>query len=210
MKNNDPKRPSALDISHRPFEEMIHRAIHADNQEIAARMKRVSAAAAILIAGRPGRALAAPEPLIQVGFEPDEHEMDVLVAIAVARQRDLIHVSCHVDGIGGPTGMIATVYFENGRARPHRRGGLLSAPGSADVLLSGVSDIEDETCHFILRPGEKMRRVAGYPVDDLGAGMQRAGERWIELSKSPAVADSGGERLWVHGRKDSLIGAEDA
>ena len=209
MKDNDRARPSPLDISHRPFEEMIHRAIYADNQETAARMKRASAAAAILIAGRPGRALTAPEPLIQVGFEPDEHEMDALVAVAVARQRDLIHVSCHVDGVGGPTGMIATVYFEGGTARPHRRGGLLCAHGSADVFLSGVSDIEDETCHFILRPGRKMRRVAGYPVDDLGAGMQRAGERWIELSNSPALADSRGERHWVHGRKDSVIGADD-
>lgn len=73
-------------------------------------------------------------------------------------------------------------------------------PGRSDVLLSGVSDVEDERCHFILKPGRKMVRVAGYPVDDLSAGMPRAGEKWIALSKSPTLGDQDGERLWVHRR----------
>ena len=191
---------SAPYISERSFEDIIRRALYADDPTVSATMKRVSAAAAILIAGRPGRELDAPEPAVQVGFEPDQQEMDGLVERAQKLQRDLIHVSCHMDGVGGPTGMIATVFFENGIARPHRRGGLLCAPGSSDVSLAGVSDVEDEPCHFVLRRGRKMVRVAGYPVDDVLAGMLRAGEKWIALSKSSTLGDQRGERLWIHRR----------
>ena len=195
-------------ISTRGFEEVVRRALFADDPNVSATMRRVSAAASILIAGRPGRGLVAPEPLVQVGFEPNEQEMDALVSRAAGFGRDLIHISCHTDEVGGPTGMIATVYFENGKARPHRRGGLLCAGGSSDVLLSGVSDVEDEPCHFILKPGRKMVRVAGYPVDDLSAGIHRAGEKWIALSKSPTLGNQDGERLWVHQRVGSEVATE--
>lgn len=202
MDDNNNERPSALKISDRSFEETIRRALHANDPNVATMMKRVSAAAATLIAGKPGREFVTPEPLIQVGFEPNEHEMDALVALATERHRDLIHVSCHVDGRGGPTGMIAIVYFEDGRPRAHRRGGLLRGKGNSTVFLAGVSDIEDEKCHFVLRPGAKMKRIAGHPVNNLGAGMHRAGERWLALINSSAPSDHRGERLWVHGLKD--------
>lgn len=162
-------------------------------------MKRFSAAAALLIAGRPGRDLRAPEPLVQVGFEPSEDEMDAIVKMAEAARRDLIHIGCHDDGSGKPTGMIATAYFDDGRVRPHRRGGLLCAPGSSKVFLAGVSDEEDETCHFILSPGRKMVRVADYPVDDIGAAMNRAGELWFERFKTLDPADCVKESLRISG-----------
>jgi hypothetical protein len=188
---------------------MIKRAMRANNPVVTATMKRASAAAALLIAGRPGRELVAPEPLVQVGFEPDENEMNILVARAKDWGRDLIHVSCHADGIGGPLGMIATVYFENGNARAHRRCFLLSPPGSSEVLLCGWSDVEDEQCYFVLKPGEKMVRVVG-PVTDgvegFDAGLNKAGERWIALSKSPQLLDCDGERMWVHNMTQYDVG----
>ena len=162
-------------------------------------MKRFSAAAALLMAGRPGRELRAPEPLIQVGFEPSEDEMDAIVEMAEAARRDLIHIGCHDDGSGKPTGMMAVVYFDDDKARPHRRCGLLCTPGSTEVFLAGVSDEEDETCHFILSPGKKMVRVAGYPIDDIAAGINRAGELWFERMETLGVGDCGGEILRVPG-----------
>ena len=187
-----------MEISNRDVREMIRRAMLADNPAFTAAIKRVSAAAALLIAGRPGRELQAPEPLVQVGFEPDENEMNVLVSRAKDWGRDLIHISCHADGVGGPIGMLAVVYLENGRARAHRRCCLLSGTSSSEVLLSGFSDVEDEQCHFIVKPGKKMVRIVGLPVgglmDDFDAGFQKAGERWIALSKSPQLPDCDGER----------------
>lgn len=152
-------------------------------------MRRFAAAAALLIAGKRGSDLRAPEPLVQVGFEPSEEEMEAIVQMAVTARRDLIHVGCHDDGSGKPTGMIAVVYFDGGRARPHRRCGLLCAPGSTTVLLAGVSDEEDEPCHFTQAPGEKMIRVAGYPVDDFGAGIHRDGELWFARADTLNPAD---------------------
>ena len=154
-----------------------------------ATMRTFAAAAALLVAGRRIREMMAPEPLVQVGFEPDEDEMASIVEMAKTARRDLVHIGCHDDGSGKPTGMIAVVYFEDGKARPHRRCGLLCAPGGNDVFLSGVSDVEDETCHFVLSPGRKMMRVTGYPVDDIGAGMNRASELWFERMKALEPAD---------------------
>ena len=90
-------------------------------------MKRFSAAAALLIAGRPGRELCAPEPLVQVGFDPAEDEMDAIVEMAKAAGRDLIHIGCLGDGSGQPTGMMAVVFFEDGKA---------AAPPSRRIVVS--------------------------------------------------------------------------
>ena len=165
----------------------------------AATMKRFCAAASLLIAGKQGSALSAPEPLVQVGFEPSEEEMDAIVAMSKAAGRDLIHIGCHDDGSGKPTGMMAVVYFENGKPRPHRRCGLLCAANSTEVRLAGVSDEEDETCHFVLSPGQKMVRVAGYPMGDIGAGMNRAGELWFERVATLGGTDCEGEVLRIPG-----------
>ena len=53
-------------------------------------MKRYAAAAALLIAGKRGRDMQAPEPRVQVGFEPDEEEMKLIVTAAEKNGRDLI------------------------------------------------------------------------------------------------------------------------
>ena len=76
---------------------------------------------------------------------------------------------------------------------------LLCSPGSAKVLLSSVSDEEDETCHFVLSPGKKMVRVAGYPVEDLTAGMHRGGELWFETFESLATVNCSDETLRIPG-----------
>ena len=72
-------------------------------------------------------------------------------------------------------------------------------PGGSKVFLSGVSDEEDETCHFILSPGRKMARVAGYPVDDIGAGMRRALELWVERVDTLDAAKCAQEVLRIPG-----------
>ena len=186
-------------ISRRTFEDTVRRAILCEDPTATWRMKRVAAAAALLVAGRPGRDLRAPEPIVQVGFEPDEQEMGLMVAEAVERRRDLIHVSCHVDGSGTPTGMIAVVYHDDYGPHAHRRCSLLCAPGSDDVLLSGVSDVEDEVHHFVLKAARKMTRVPGLPAPDLAAGMHRAGEKWLELVAADGLGDCRGERVHVYG-----------
>ena len=161
-------------------------------------MKRFGAAAAMLIAGRRGSDMNPPEPIIEVGFEPDENDMPTLVRAAEAAGRDLIHVACHPDGSGKPTGMIATVLLEDGRAHAHRRGGLVCDPSGTDVMLCGVSDKEDEPFRFVLRPGGKMFRI---PLEldaaDLGAWMQRGGELWFERAGMVDLADCDDERLRV-------------
>ncbi|TPG40570.1 hypothetical protein EAH79_11795 [Sphingomonas koreensis] len=162
-------------------------------------MRRFAAAAALLITRRRGSELRDPEPLVQVGFEPSEEEMGAIVKMAKAARRDLIHVGCHDDGSGKPTGMMAVVYFEDDKAHPHRRCGLLCAPDSSNVILAGVSDVEGETCHFTLATGRKMVRVPGYPFDDIGAGMQRAGELWFERAETLDPADCGAEVLRIPG-----------
>lgn len=167
-----------------------------------ATMKRYAAAAALLVAGKPGREMAAPEPLVQVGFEPDDEEMRLMTFTAEKEGRDVIHVGCHPDGSGRPTGMIAVVFFENGKARPHRRAGLLCEPGGTEVILSGVSDEEDERCHFTMTPGGKMTRVAGHPIEDIGPGMNRAGQLWHALANSPELGDCDDEPLAMYSMVD--------
>lgn len=167
-----------------------------------ATMKRYAAAAALLIAGKRGDDMAAPEPLVQVGFEPDDEEMQLLTVTAEKEGRDVIHVGCHPDGSGRPTGMIAVVYFEDGKARPHRRAGLLCAPGGTEVMLSGVSDEEDECCHFTMTPGGKMTRVAGHPIEDIGPGMNRAGRLWHALANSPELGDCDDEPVAMYSMVD--------
>ena len=162
-------------------------------------MKQFSAAASLLIAGRPGHDLRAPEPLIQVGYEPRKEEMGEIVEMAKAAGRDLIHIGCHDDGSGKPTGMIAVVYFEDGKPRPHRRASLVCAPSDTRVFLAGVSDEEDESCSFVLSPGKKMVRVAGDPLDDLGAGMSRGGKLWFECMETLDPLDCAGEALRIPG-----------
>ncbi len=115
--------------------------------------------------------------------------MQLITYTAEKEGRDVIHIGCHPDGSGRPTGMVAVVYFEDGKARPHRRAGLLCEPGGTEVILSGVSDKEDEPCHFTLTPGGKMIRVGGYPIGDIGPGMHRAGELWHALANSPELHD---------------------
>lgn len=163
-----------------------------------ATMKRFSAAAATLLAGKSGRDLKAPEPLFEVGFEISEEEMPILVMAAEKAGRDLIHVSCHADGSGKPMGLLAVVYFEDGRARPHRRCSLVCAPGSTSVRLAGVSDLEDETCHFEFVPGGKMRRVPGYSLDDLGDQADRAGHMWFARADDADLAASEDERMSIY------------
>lgn len=168
-------------------------------------MKRFAAAAALLFAGKRGRDMRAPEPLVEVGFEIREEEMALLVATAERSGRDLVHVGCHADGSGKPMGMIAVVYFEDGVARPHRRCGLVCAPGSSQVLLAGVSDIEDETCRFHFTPDGKMRRIAGYPLDDLADQANRAGEMWFERAGSLDPVECEGEAMRLY----ELLEADD-
>ncbi|MES2096767.1 MAG: hypothetical protein V4459_08385 [Pseudomonadota bacterium] len=176
----------------------LQRLIVTTNPATVATMKRYAAAAALLIAGKRGRDMQAPEPRVQVGFEPDEEEMKLIVLAAEKDGRDLVHVGCHADGSGRPTGMIAVVYFDRGTARAHRRAGLLCAPGGTQPILSGVSDIEDERCHFTVNPGGKMVRVAGYPVDDVLAGINRAGELWHRRALSPDLRDCADEMLTMY------------
>jgi hypothetical protein len=165
-------------------------------------MKRYATAASLLVAGKPGREMTAPEPLVQVGFEPDEQEMQLLTFMAEKEGRDVIHVGCHPDGSGRPTGMIAVVCIEKGKARPHRRAGLLCEPGGTEVILSGVSDQEDERCHFVMAPGGKMTRVPGHPVADIGSGMNRAGELWHALANSLLLGDCEDEPLAMYSMID--------
>lgn len=170
----------------------------------AAGMKRTGAAAAMLFAGKPGRALENPEPIVQVGFEPDEAEMSLLVRLASREGRDLVHVSCHPDGHGGPTGMIAIVFFENGKPRAHRRCGLLCEEGSSSVFLGGVSDVEDEPCRFVFRPGRKMLRIPGLDFETLGRSIDAASEQWVDLIDRGDLGDCTGERVRFKGSIDRL------
>lgn len=165
-------------------------------------MKRYAAAAALLVAGKPGRDMDAPEPLVQVGFEPDDEEMRLMTFTAEKDGRDVIHVGCHPDGSGRPTGMIAVVFFEDGKARTHRRAGLLCKPDETDVILSGVSDEEDERCHFTMTPGGKMTRVAGHPIEDIGPGMNRAGQLWHALANSAELGDCDDEPVAMYSMVD--------
>lgn len=176
----------------------LQRLVVTTNPAAVRTMKRFAAAAATLVAGRPGREMRAPAPLVQVGFEPDRDDMDLIVARAKADGRDVLHVSCHPDGSGRATGMIAVVYFEGGRAWPHRRAGLVCAPGASKVMLAGVSDEEDERCHFVIRPDGKMVRIAGYPVENLAAGIDRAGGLWHGLVNGGWLGDCDGERLTLY------------
>ena len=151
-----------------------------------------------LIAGKSGRDMQVPEPIVQVGFEPDEIEMREMVSAAELEGRDVVHISFHADDPGRPVGMIAVIYFENGRAHAHRRGLLVCGADGAQVVLAGVSDEEDERCHFVMSPGRKMVRIAGHPVDDLDTAMQRAAHQWFELARSEDVRDCDDERLTIH------------
>lgn len=176
----------------------LQRLVVTTNPATVSTMKRYAAAVALLMAGKRGRDMQAPEPRVQVGFEPDEEEMKLIVLAAEKDGRDLIHVGCHPDGSGRPTGMIAVVYFDRGTARAHRRAGLLCSPGGTQPILSGVSDVEDEPCHFIINAGEKMVRVAGYPVHDIGAGMNRAGLLWHRRALAPDLRDCDDEMLTMY------------
>jgi hypothetical protein len=161
-------------------------------------MKRYAAAATMLIAGKRGHDMTAPEPYVQVGFEPDEQEMELIVYAAERNRRDLVHISCHPTNAGLPTGMISVVFFDGDRAWSHRRAGLLCEPKSKRVILSGVSDDEDENCHFVMSAGRKMTRVVGHPVRDIARGMHRAGKLWHKLARSPQLGNCDDEILTMY------------
>lgn len=177
---------------------LLQRMAATANPAAVSMMKRYAAAATMLIAGKRGHDMKAPEPYVQVGFEPDEPEMEVIVHAAQRDRRDLIHISCHSTGAGLPTGMIAIVFFDGDRAWSHRRAGLLCEPNSTRVILSGVSDEEDEKCHFLMSPGRKMTRVVGHPVDDIALGMRNAAKLWHELAQSPELGNCDDEVLTMY------------
>lgn len=180
------------------FKRLLQRMAATANPAAVSIMKRYAAAATMLIAGKRGRDMKAPEPYVQVGFEPNEQEMEVIVHAAQRDRRDLIHISCYPNGSGRPTGMIAVVFFDGDRAWSHRRAGLLYEPNSTEVILSGVSDDEDEKCHFLMSAGQKMTRVVGHPVDDIALGMRRAAKLWNELAQSPQLGNCDDEVLKMY------------
>lgn len=183
------RAPDPKEFFSRLPDELVQKFRLAAQPAFARSMRQYAAAAAMLIAGKPGSEMHAPEPIIQVGFEATPDVVELMVAAAPGIGRDLIHIAIHPHGDGLPVGIMAVIYLDRGKVKAHRVSGLVCGPSSPEVVLAGIEDEDDQPCQFILRPGKKMVRVAGSPVDDLTAGLDRAGEFWHDLARSSWLGD---------------------
>lgn len=90
-----------------------------------------------MLTNRQSHALAAPEPLIQGGFTPSDHERDLICDTVLREGRDIVHICIRTVEPFTPTGLIVVAYRDGDAVRLHSRTSLIWVEGRLRQAVRG-------------------------------------------------------------------------
>ncbi len=155
---------------------------------VASNMGRHMAALNLLLLGRRGHDAPKGEPIIQSGFRMTVGERDMIMAAATRLNNDVIHLAFDVEQATGTPRGIVVFRIEGEHIACYPRCALWVPAGSNRVVIVGLD--APAPCHFVVRPGQPLIKVEGWPAKSIDAGIRRGANALFKLTASEELRDA--------------------